>query len=724
MESKEDVIQIDDQWYVLATSSRADDRTRVLKQGETFGLFDRYGDIQHIGIGEQGLFHDGTRFLSEFELNINGRRPMLLNSTVKEDNSLLVVDLTNPDLYKSAKCIIPKGGIHLFRAKLLWQGVHYEHLRASNFSNEMVKFDLDFIFDADYSDLFEVRGVKRNKRGQHLPLKWKKHELLFQYMGLDNVKRTTRIVFSEEPDKCKERQASFCVELDPHQEKNFYISIACETDNERPLITTYEQALSESNELVSSFQDSVAEIFTSNEQFNDWLNRSASDLNMLITRTQHGAYPYAGVPWFCTPFGRDGIITALQYLWMAPNVARGVLGFLAATQAEEHNPEQDAQPGKILHETRSGEMAMLGEVPFYRYYGSVDATPLFIVLAGAYYQRTGDRTFIEGIWPNIEQAMEWIDTYGDMDGDGFVEYMRESKTGLVQQGWKDSNDSIFHEDGTTARGPIALCEVQGYVYEAKRTMAQLARLFGENKRAEELDLAAEKLMVHFNNSFWIDEINTYAIALDGEKRPCKIVSSNAGHALLSGIASPEYARRVAESLLSNASFSGWGVRTIAAGESNYNPMSYHNGSIWPHDNSMVAMGLAKYGFKDKAMDIMTALFNASLCLDLHRLPELLCGFQKLSGQGPALYTVACAPQAWASGAVFYMLQACLGLTFSPEKPHLRFTHPMLPDYLDSIEVRGMRVGSATIDLAFKRHANHVGITVTNKQGDVEVAVII
>lgn len=720
----DDVVLINDQWYVLATSSRADESTRVLKHNDTFAVFSHYGDIQHLGIGEQGIYHEGTRFLSYFEFSVNQRRPLLLNSTIKEDNTLLTVDITTPDLYENSQLITRKGTVHISRSKLLWNNVYYEHMRLFNYGDRVLNLHLDFRFDADYADIFEVRGAKRRRRGHVLPIQHQEQELLLGYRGLDGETRHTRILFSQPPNKQDKGQVYFAIQLSPKEERQFCFTIACETETSKPSVLTYEEARANSSQAVVAAREGVGDVFTSNEQFNDWLNRSAADLQMLTTQTVQGDYPYAGVPWFSTPFGRDGIITALQYLWLNPQLARGVLGFLAATQAKEENAAQDAEPGKILHETRQGEMAALHEVPFWRYYGSIDATPLFIVLAGAYYQRTADRPFLEAIWPNIEAALDWIDNYGDCDGDGFVEYARHSADGLVHQGWKDSDDPIFHQDGSPAEGPLAVCEVQGYVYEAKKMAAKLAALFGGENRAVELERQAESLKEKFNQTFWCDEIGTFALALDGHKRPCQITSSNAGHALFSGIANPAHAQRLAETLLSEASFSGWGIRTLAAIQPRFNPMSYHNGSIWPHDNAIIAMGLARYGFKGQAQQILSGLFDTSIMMDLHRLPELFCGFDRLPGQGPTRYPVACSPQAWASGTVFYLLQACLGLTFSEEKPQLRFHHPRLPGYLQRLEITNLRFGSATIDLTLRRHLHDVGVNVLHKEGDIEVAVIV
>ena len=719
----QELIQVEDKWYVLATSSRADDRTRVLKHGETFGLFDRHGDIQVLGAGEQGLYYEGTCFLSRLELEINHARPLLLNSTVREDNSLLMVDLTTPDLYEKGQLTILKDTLHIFRAKSLWEGVQYEHLRLVNYGDHPMRLQIDVLFEADYSDIFEVRGIRRATRGRYLPLQRHGRELILGYCGLDGVTRRTRVIASINPDPSVGDRLRFSLVLDPQDESELWLTFVCEIGEQVPAVVSYERVLDRWNVVAAVNTETIATVLTSNDQLNAWLSRSSADLGMLTTETLHGPYPYAGVPWFSTAFGRDGIITALQYLWIQPELARGVLSFLAATQADAEIPAQDAEPGKILHETRRGEMAALDEIPFRCYYGSVDATPLFIVLAAAYFEHTGDRALLEGIWPNIKRALAWIDGYGDMDRDGFVEYARHSVNGLVHQGWKDSADAVFHEDGQPARAPIALCEVQGYVYAAKHAAATLATLFGEHHYAAELTNEAERLKQRFNEVFWCDDINTFALALDADKHPCRVPASNAGHALFTGIASPEYARRVADTLLSEASFSGWGVRTVANGAARFNPMSYHNGSVWPHDNGIIAMGLARYGFKDKALKIFTGLFHASISLELQRLPELFCGFPRRPGQGPTQYPVACSPQAWASGTVFHLLQACLGLMYSSKKPQLQFCHPLLPDYLDWLEIKNLRCGNAILDLAFRRHKYDVGVHILRKEGDVEVIVI-
>jgi glycogen debranching enzyme len=706
-----------DPYYILASSPRADETSRVLKDGETFAIFDHFGDIRPTGLGEEGLYHEGTRFLSCLLLGLGKDRPLALSSTVKEDNDLLAIDLTNHDMARDGHVAVPRGTLHISRMKLLWRGVCYERLRVRNYGLAPVDVAFTLRFAADFVDIFEVRGSKRTRRGEYLEPDVEDGAVGLGYRGLDGVTRRTRLSFRPAPTELSEDEAAFAVSLLPQQEATIYLTVACVVDGTTPPVLGYDQAINEAVAAVEAAKSGTTVFSDANKSYSAWVNRAAADLHMLVAQTPEGPYPFAGVPWFSTPFGRDGIITALECLWLNPALARGVLAYLAATQATEVVPEQDAEPGKVLHETRGGEMAALKEIPFGRYYGSVDATPLFVFLAGAYYERTADRAFVESIWPHVEAALRWIDQYGDADDDGFVEYQRHSPTGLVHQGWKDSHDAIFHADGTLARPPIALCEVQGYVYAARRAAATLATALGQAGRAEELTRQAQALQERFEEAFWCEDLSTYAVALDGAKQPCRVRTSNAGHCLLTGIAEREHARRTAATLLDHDSFSGWGVRTVAASEARYNPMAYHNGSVWPHDNALIAYGLARYGLKEGVLQILNGLFDASLFLDLHRLPELFCGFPRRPGEGPTLYPVACSPQAWSAAAVFLLLQASLGLVINGLEKQLSFSYPLLPEFLKEVRLTNLRVGSATVDLRLLRHGQDVGINVLRREGD-------
>ncbi len=724
---EDELLKHQDRFYILATSTRADDRTRVLKHGETFAVFDRFGDVQPVGLGEQGLYHDGTRFLSRLEVRLGGRRPLLLSSTVKEDNDLLAVDLTNPDLAaRDGALVLRRGELHLFRAKFLWRGACYERLRLSNFGLEPTAIDLSVSFDADFADVFEVRGSKRERRGQTLPPSIEGGTVVLAYRGLDEVVRRARLTFDPPPADLSGGRARFELNLPPRETVTLLLTIGCEVGDggaARPHAGSTDASFSELQAQLHEVQARQCLIRSPNTQLNEWMHRSLADLQMMITETQAGPYPYAGVPWFSAPFGRDGIITALELLWLEPELARGVLGYLAATQATTSNPAQDAQPGKILHEARGGEMAALGEVPFLRYYGSVDATPLFVMLAGAYLRRTGDRAMAERLWPNVEQALRWIDGDGDPDGDGFVEYQRMTDKGLIQQGWKDSTDSVFHRDGSLAEGPIALCEVQGYVYAARLAAADLASELGLPRVAEEQRSRAARLREAFESAFWSEELSTYVLALDGRKRPCEVRSSNAGHALFTGIASRERARRTAATLMDERHFSGWGIRTVADSEARYNPMSYHNGSVWPHDNALIAAGFARYHLHDFVRRAFEGMFAASQFVELHRLPELFCGFPRRPGEGPTLYPIACAPQAWAAGSLFLMLQACLGIEIDGARQEVAFRHPVLPEALPGLRIINLGVGDGSVDLLIENHPHDVGVTVLRRRGHVSVIVV-
>lgn len=723
-------VTIDGQKYILASSLLAEERLRVLKHEETFAVFDCYGDIYNTTQGEEGLYFEGTRFLSHLEFSFNKARPLLLNSTITDDNLLLTVDLTNPDFITNGQELIPRGSIYLCRFIFLFENSCYEQLTISNFSGKHIAFPINYHFQADFADIFEIRGMNRVSRGELDETICTNEGLILSYTGLDQIKRLTQVVLTPNTwQKYSNGTIAHDICLKPNDTQTFHISYHCEQiDNSNQFLKTNKSQFSyvfkQMEQSLENWRTNFCQIQTSHEQFNHWINRSYSDLFMMTARTKHGIYPYAGVPWFSAPFGRDGIITAMQTLWVNPEIAKGVLSFLAATQASELIPTSDAEPGKILHEARKGEMAHLGEIPFAHYYGSVDATPLFVVLAGLYFRSTGNLAFIQTIWPNIENALYWIDTYGDLDQDGFIEYACKSPNGLANQGWKDSADSVYHQNGLDAQAPIALCEVQGYVYQARSLASEMALALGKTQLSSQLAEKALFIKNKFNQYFWREELGMYALALDKNKKPCDIRSSNAGHCLFSEIASKEQADRIADLLVSDQFFSGWGIRTIAKNQTRYNPMSYHNGSIWPHDCSIIAMGLSKYGKKQAALKVFSAIFNASLFFDLYRLPELFCGFTRLNGRAPVHYPMSCAPQSWSAGASFFLLQACLGMEIDGIRSRLTFSSPVLPDSFHLLQIFGLKVGESSVDLEFIRHRNgDIGIHQLQEKGEVEIHII-
>lgn len=712
------------QFYIPAVVSLQERRLRALKHGDTFALFNHYGDIERFGGAPDGLYHCDTRYLSQLDLRLNDQQPLLLSSTVHDDNAVCAVDLTNPDFYVNDVLTLPRDTVHVQRLKFIWEGTCFERLAVRSYHSQPIKIDLTLRFAADFADLFEVRGQKRERRGESSPSVLSPRAVVLRYVGLDAVARTTTLRFNPAPGHLTPSSAHYELTLEPHRQIRIFVEIGTAlTAEATESADGFAANMRRARRALQVSTGRAVGIVTSNSQFNQLLSRARSDLYMLITDTPHGAYPYAGIPWFSTAFGRDGIFAALFTIWIDPSIAKGVLSYLAATQATRLDPANDAEPGKILHETRGGEMARLGEVPFGAYYGSVDSTPLYVVLAGAYVDRTGDLETLRAIWPNIVAALDWIDTYGDADGDGFIEYNRHSEIGLVNQGWKDSHDSVFHADGSLAPGPIALCEVQAYVYMAKLRAARMARLLGLLEIAIALDQQAEALREKFEAAFWCEEISTYALALDGAKRPCRVRTSNAGHALFAGIASPERAQRVATSLVGKDFFTGWGIRSVAATEARYNPMSYHNGSVWPHDNALIALGFDRYGLKAPALQVMTGLFDASNYVDLQRLPELMCGFPRQPRTAPTFYPVACAPQAWAAGASFALLQAALGLTIDLRGGEIRFKRPALPRFLRELSIKGMHLGDRIADIEIARHDDDVAINVLRGADSVRVVAI-
>jgi glycogen debranching enzyme len=708
-------------FYIPATGPASRPRY-VLKFDDTFVVLDSHGDIGASAGGSDGLFHCDTRFLSHLELLLNGSQPLPLGSNVRDDNTLLTIDLTNPDTYFENRLALPKDTVHVVRTVFLLREAAYQRFAVRNYGDGPVDLRLTFLFDSDFADLFEVRGLRRERRGTMGKEVVDSATTQLIYDGRDGRQRRTQLEFDPAPAELTGSAAGYRLRLNAKQAIAISLAIGCGMP-EPPRPVSSQRALRAVHRNRRDKVHHVSTIESSNDLFNEVLCRSMSDIYMLVTNTPQGRYPYAGIPWYSTTFGRDGLITAIQMLWIDPRIAQGVLRRLAAYQAKADDPASDAQPGKILHEMRDGEMAALREVPFGLYYGSVDATPLFVMLAGLYVERTGDEATLAELWPAVEAALSWIDGAADADADGFIEYYRVSEQGLANQGWKDSQDAIFHADGRLAEGPIALAEVQGYVHYAKRLAARCARRLGHNERARKLGAEAARLAEKFDAAFWCSQIGMYALALDGQKEQCRVRSSNAGQVLFTGIATPEKAGTVAEHLMSSRFFSGWGIRTIATTEARYNPMSYHNGSVWPHDNALIALGMARYGLHAPLERLFQGLFDAATYMDMRRLPELFCGFRRGHGRGPTLYPVACAPQAWASATPFTLIEASLGLQFDPAANEIRLRNPRLPSFLDEMVLRDLQLNGASIDLKVRRHRTTVSVEVLEQRGTLQLSVV-
>jgi glycogen debranching enzyme len=709
-------------FYIPMTGPAARPR-RSLKHDDTFIVLDSHGDIGASAGGPDGLFNADTRYLARLELVLDDVQPLLLGSNLRDDNSALTVDLTNPDIYRNGRIVLQKDMLHIVRTVFLWRGTAYQRVGLQNHGENPASFDLTLLFDNDFADLFEVRGEKRPRRGTGSSKLLGAADVLLDYKGLDGKSRSTELHFDPRPTHLAVNAATYHFELAPQQISSLFVAASCNKPAAHKPVPFFRGLLAHRREMRHSAAGATS-IETSNDIFNEVLCQSMADLNMLMTETPQGRYPYAGIPWYSTTFGRDGIITALQMLWINPRIARGVLKRLAFYQARSVDPLADAEPGKILHEMRGGEMADLGEVPFARYYGSVDATPLFVLLAGLYVERTGDDETLTELWPAIEAALGWIDGAGDPDRDGFVEYQRASERGLANQGWKDSYDAIFHADGRLAEGYIALAEVQGYVFAGKQLAARCALRLGKADQARKLTAEAQRLAERFEDAFWCEELGTYALALDGAKQPCRVRTSNAGQTLFSGIVREDRARLVAADLMRPHFFTGWGIRTVARGEARYNPMSYHDGSIWPHDNALIALGLARYGLKHAVEQVFKAMFDAASYMDLRRLPELFCGFQREKQRGPTLYPVACAPQAWASATPFTLLEAALGLEFDAQRGEIRLRNPRLPAFLNEVILRELQLGPSSVDLRVRRHNDDVSLEVLRRRGQIQVSIVL
>jgi glycogen debranching enzyme len=708
---------------VVAVMQTRTERLWSTKEGDMFLCADGEGNLDAEAATGSGFYWRDTRYLSDFRLEVDGRPPLLL-STSADRAFASHIDLANQDLVDDSGTVTAVQGTVNFRRTRVIDGRLYERIRVKNYNAAAVELTLQLTFGTDFADIFEVRGLRRATRGKFAQPKADKRSAAFAYAGLDGVFRETRILFELEPTEVEVRGeqvvAAWRLRLEPTHTEMIALTVEAWAAGAPPQQKPFDVAMQGLRRSYESWERSCTRVWTDNQLYNSLLARGLRDLRALLTPTRHGNLVAAGIPWFVAPFGRDSLLTCHQTLLLNPDLTRTTLEVLAAFQADEVDEWRDAQPGKILHELRQGELAGAGEIPHTPYYGSIDSTPLWLLLLGTYYRWTGDLEFCRRLLPNVERALEWVERYGDLDGDGFLEYQRSSPRGLVNQGWKDSHDSVVHVDGKLAEGPIALAEVQGYVYLAKLRVAEVYDALGQASRAADLRAQAAALRGAFNQRFWVDSEQFMAMALDGEKRPVASVSSNPAHGLYCGIVEPDKAAPLARRLLAPDMFSGWGVRTLSKSAVAYNPMSYHNGSIWPHDNAIIGAGLKRYGFAKATNRVATAMFEMAVTVDDMRLPELFCGFTRRSPNRPVAYPVACSPQAWAAGAPFLLLQAMLGISADAPANTINVNKPQLPGWLNTVELHDLRIGRSSISIVFQRHGETTGFSLLDKDGDVRV----
>jgi glycogen debranching enzyme len=732
---------------------------QVLKHGNRFLLTDSFGDIHPDSRG-LGLYHGDTRTISCSVLRVGGGRPVLLQTSVG-GNYRGGIQMTNPaadrnpdmKVHPDLQDGLAGRTIGISRERLIGADGVEERLRIVNHAGRPAQVVVELDLGSDGADIFEVRGYPRPERGRLLPVAVTTDRVTFRYDGLDGVQRLSHLAFTEpaqrvepvveyaqdgsdtgaavhltwvlEPGAGETRELSWttwCTDRPaPPPERD-------ETATQEDLAALFPPvprvSADEGAAAYHAWERGTTTVESDHELFNLVVKRSVSDLRLLVNEGPgpDQRYVSAGVPWFTTLFGRDALITAFQSLAFRPQVAVETLEVLAAYQATEDDPWRDAEPGKILHELRTGEMARAGELPHTPYYGSVDSTPLWLILLGATFDWTGDRAMVDRLWPNALAALEWIERYGDRDGDGLIEYERRSERGLLNQGWKDSGDAIRDRAGRECHAPIALAEVQGYVFDAKRRMARLARMRGDEALGDRLDREATELAARFEAAFWVEDQRYYAMALDADKRQADAIGSNAGQCLWSGIVSQERSGDVIERLLQPSMFSGWGIRTYASDQPGYNPIGYHTGTVWPHDTSLIAAGFKRYGHHEASNRLVGPMMEAAQRFPDYRLPELFCGFDKTQAVIPVSYPVACSPQAWAAGSSFLFLQTMLGLRAHADVGELELMHPHLPDWLGKVTLNGLRVGEASVDLLFHRWRGTTSAEVLRKVGDVAVTI--
>ncbi|CAJ37225.1 amylo-alpha-1,6-glucosidase [Methanocella arvoryzae] len=686
--------------------------TIVINEGTTFMVTDNVGNVPR---GTPlGLFRSDTRYLNKYILKVNDRDLVPLSFTRR--GYIANISLTNPELKGTDGNVVPEGTLHILRTMFISTNF-YEKLFVKNTNSFPVKLSLELSYDTDFRDIFEVKGINPMRRGLRALIEGDEGKnIILRYEGLDNVIRRTEFYFKPAPEIYWDT-AIFNVDVEPYETREIDIEVVMTLGGVPVMRQEYGVAKKEIEESYGQWQKQLTQISTDSDVMNSVIETCILDLRSLIINTKKGLLvPAAGIPWYDTIFGRDSIITSLQTLMLNPTLAQSTLQFLTIYQGNKVDTWTDEQPGKILHEIREGELANLHHIPHTPYYGTIDATLLYLILLSESNRWMGDQTLVSDLRGGAEQAALWIDNYGDLDKDGYVEYIRMSeKLGLVNQGWKDSHDSIVFSDGRLADAPIALSEVQGYTYDAR---LRFAELYPDSDLARLMKSKASELKAKFNDQFWMADKGFFAEAMDKDKRLVDSITTNPGHCLWSGLIEGNKAEAMAKRFMQEDMYSGWGLRTLASSEKAYDPQSYHDGSIWPHDNSLVAWGLKNYGFADEANMIITSLIEASKHFD-YRLPELFCGYKREEGKAPIIYHSTCSPQAWASGSIILFIQTMLGLY--PDAPNgVLYVKPTLPHWLKYVTVKNLRMGKESLNLEFRRVNDRTTFDVIGSSGKIKV----
>jgi len=704
----------------------------VIKHGNLFFLCPPEGEVPMSRDHGFGLYYHDCRYLNGYELLVCGEHPESLAARSSEGGRA-VFQLTTPD------CHAPDGStIHRETVGLKWdrvidaeQLVLHEQLDIQNVGCETVEFPLSMRFRAGFEDVFEIRGLLREVKGKLFRPVWKDKCLCFSYEGGDKMRRSLAIHLHPLPAEVKGNTVRFDISLKPNEIKPIRISFAIAESEEQPnrlfaQTSVYRDVHAVSQSIKASAEQWLkreTEFHSDSLLLNRVIRRSLMDLHMLKTSISGDEFFAAGVPWYVALFGRDCLITSLQTLAFWSGTAAATLRLLADYQGLQVTDWRDEQPGKILHELRVGELARMNRIPHTPYYGTIDATPLFLILMSRYARWTGDLSLFHELRIAVERALHWIDKYGDVAGDGYVSYVGNGNKGLINQGWKDASDALVTEDGRFAEPPIALVEVQGYVYMAKMEIADLYDRIGEHEHATRLRAEARALRARFNHDFWIEAEGCYAMALEAGRHPCRVMSSNPGQALWTGIVEEDKAGRVVHRLMRPDLFNGWGIRTLSCKERRYNPMGYHLGTVWPHDNSLIAAGFRRYGYDEPAARIFVGLLEAAMEFEDYRLPELFPGFGREEYGQPVRYPVACHPQAWAAGSIPYLVETFLGLVPDAYNNRLKIIRPYLPDFISEAELRHLRVGQGSVDLRFERKRDgSLEAHVVKVTGDLKVEV--